>query len=73
MKFSLVTLAAGIATTDASASSKWANLRRRLSYQKIAGYAPGSQVCVFYDSLKLIDAWIVWNTFANVNAFHSIF
>ena len=41
MKLSLSLLAASLATADASA---WNNLRRRLSYEKVATYAPGSQV-----------------------------
>ena len=49
MKLSVAILATGITMTEASgasssSSSKWASLRRRLSYEKIAGYNPGSQV-----------------------------
>ncbi len=41
MKFSISLLAASLATADGSA---WGNLRRHLSYEKVATYAPGSQV-----------------------------
>ena len=49
MKLSVAIIATGITMTEASgasssSSSKWASLRRRLSYEKIAGYNPGSQV-----------------------------
>eukprot|EP00569_Conticribra_weissflogii_P009444 CAMPEP_0171358864 /NCGR_PEP_ID=MMETSP0879-20121228/261_1 /TAXON_ID=67004 /ORGANISM="Thalassiosira weissflogii, Strain CCMP1336" /LENGTH=553 /DNA_ID=CAMNT_0011864979 /DNA_START=241 /DNA_END=1902 /DNA_ORIENTATION=- len=46
MNFSFASLVAAttLTTVDASASSKWSNLRRYLSYEKVAGYAPGSQV-----------------------------
>ena len=49
MKLSVAIMATGITMTEASgasssSSSKWASLRRRLSYEKIAGYNPGSQV-----------------------------
>ena len=47
MKLSLATLAASVAVAAAdprSAAARWNNLRRRLSYEKIAGYAPDSQV-----------------------------
>mmetsp|Transcript_21404 Transcript_21404/g.33590 ORF Transcript_21404/g.33590 Transcript_21404/m.33590 type:complete len:541 (+) Transcript_21404:54-1676(+) len=41
MKFSISLLAASLATADGSA---WGNLRRHLSYEKVATYSPGSQV-----------------------------
>ena len=46
MKLSLAFIAATtIAVAEAGdASSKWANLRRRLSFEKVAGYSPDSQV-----------------------------
>lgn len=47
MKLSLATLAATAAVAAAdpsSAAARWNNLRRRLSYEKIATYNPGSQV-----------------------------
>eukprot|EP00569_Conticribra_weissflogii_P017868 CAMPEP_0171447174 /NCGR_PEP_ID=MMETSP0881-20121228/38960_1 /TAXON_ID=67004 /ORGANISM="Thalassiosira weissflogii, Strain CCMP1336" /LENGTH=496 /DNA_ID=CAMNT_0011971581 /DNA_START=163 /DNA_END=1648 /DNA_ORIENTATION=+ len=46
MNLSIASLVAAttLTTVDASASSKWSNLRRYLSYEKVAGYAPGSQV-----------------------------
>ncbi|KAL3789110.1 hypothetical protein ACHAW5_004165 [Stephanodiscus triporus] len=43
MKLSVATFAAGLAVVGASSpSSKWANLRRRLSFEKIAGYEPAN-------------------------------
>lgn len=70
MKLSVAIIATGITMTEASgasssSSSKWASLRRRLSYEKIAGYNPGSQVrllllcrCFFHIiSCKLLLFW----------------
>ena len=43
MKLSIVAL---VATAEAgTASSNWSNVRRHLSFEKVAGYEPGSQVC----------------------------
>jgi hypothetical protein len=49
MKLSVPMIATGLTITEAAgaSSSKWASLRRRLSYAKIAGYSPGSQVRFF--------------------------
>ena len=48
MKLSLAILTSAMAVADAN--QKWANLRRKLSYEKIAGYNPGSQVrCLLLD------------------------
>ena len=46
MKLSVAIIAAGLTITEAAgaSSSEWTSLRRRLSYEKIAGYNPGSQV-----------------------------
>mmetsp|Transcript_20680 Transcript_20680/g.43807 ORF Transcript_20680/g.43807 Transcript_20680/m.43807 type:complete len:555 (+) Transcript_20680:69-1733(+) len=47
MKFStasLATAAAVLATVNASSKLRSTNVRRYLSYEKVAGYAPGSQV-----------------------------
>ena len=47
MKLSIALLATTPAIAEASsdsAASKWANLRRHLSFAKVAGYMPGSQV-----------------------------
>jgi len=44
MKLPLIVIASTIVASNAGAASRWANLRRQLSYEKIAGYAPGSQV-----------------------------
>lgn len=44
MKLSLALLITTLAVAEANASGNSANLRRRLSYGKIAGYMPGSQV-----------------------------
>eukprot|EP00985_Skeletonema_marinoi_P027441 scaffold22504_cov125-Skeletonema_marinoi.AAC.1 len=41
MKLSISLLAASLATAEAGV---WGNLRRRLSYEKVATYSPGSQV-----------------------------
>ena len=43
MKLSLA-IALTFAATAVEAGS-WENLRRRLSYEKVAGYKPDSQVC----------------------------
>ena len=37
-------LAVALAAADGDGAARWSSLRRRLSYEKIAGYAPGSQV-----------------------------
>ena len=44
MKLSIALLVTTLAAAEASGASKWANLRRRLSFDKVAGYKPGSQV-----------------------------
>ena len=44
MKLSIALLVTTLAAAEASGASKWANLRRRLSFEKVAGYMPGSQV-----------------------------
>jgi len=47
MNFSLVLLATSLALAesgDGGIDSRWTNLRRRLSYELIAGYSPDSQV-----------------------------
>jgi hypothetical protein len=65
MKLSVAIVVTGITMTEASgasssSSSKWASLRRRLSYEKIAGYNPGSQVrllllCDVFSYLVQVD------------------
>jgi hypothetical protein len=46
MKFTAIAIVSTLAAAAeaGNASSKWANVRRRLSFEKIAGYEPGSQV-----------------------------
>jgi hypothetical protein len=45
MKLSIATIVIfALAAEVGSTTSKWANVRRRLSFEKIAGYEPGSQV-----------------------------
>ena len=53
MKFSIVAL---VATAEAgTASSNWSNVRRHLSFEKVAGYEPGSQVCTLDCSVAFIS------------------
>ena len=47
MKLSISLLAASLATADAGVLN---NLRRRLSFEKVATYAPGSQVSSLFAS-----------------------
>eukprot|EP00581_Thalassiosira_minuscula_P007471 CAMPEP_0183710558 /NCGR_PEP_ID=MMETSP0737-20130205/6262_1 /TAXON_ID=385413 /ORGANISM="Thalassiosira miniscula, Strain CCMP1093" /LENGTH=547 /DNA_ID=CAMNT_0025938857 /DNA_START=120 /DNA_END=1763 /DNA_ORIENTATION=+ len=44
MKLSLALAITSFAVAEGSASTRWNNLRRRLSWDKVAGYLPGSQV-----------------------------
>jgi len=50
MKLSISLLAASLATAEAGV---WGNLRRRLSYEKVATYSPGSQVSTFTSCVYL--------------------
>lgn len=40
-----LSLAIALTLSTVVDGSSWNNLRRRLSYEKVAGYNPGSQVC----------------------------
>jgi hypothetical protein len=62
MKHSIAASITLILSVEAGgAASRWANIRRRLSYEKIAGYAPGSQVGAFRSFVFLsIDLSIIW-------------
>lgn len=45
MKFSLAVIATSLAVAaEAGSTEKWENIRRRLSYERVAGYKPESQV-----------------------------
>mmetsp|Transcript_17593 Transcript_17593/g.31030 ORF Transcript_17593/g.31030 Transcript_17593/m.31030 type:complete len:551 (-) Transcript_17593:84-1736(-) len=65
MKLSIALLVTTLAAAEASGSSKWANLRRRLSFEKVAGYMPGSQVtdhCAIDLDQKAMEAQISLKT-----------
>ena len=53
MKFSLLALSvlSSLVNADNSNALRSSNESRRLSFEKIAGYAPGSQVCIFVSSM----------------------
>ena len=56
MKLSIAVFATSLAVANAGAAEKWNNLRRRLSFEKIATYKPESQVshlCVIFNSKKM--------------------
>ena len=62
MKLSISFLVTTLAAAEASGASKWANLRRRLSFEseKMAGYMPGPQVR--HRSVSLSALWYALNT-----------
>lgn len=63
MKLSLAILTSAMAVADAN--QKWANLRRKLSYEKVAGYNPGSQVtdhCAIDLDQQAIEAQLALKT-----------
>jgi len=80
MKLSLTLLAASVAAAHAdseSSASRWASLRRRLSFDKVAGYEPGSQVtdhCAIDLDQKAIEDQLLLKTpeaFANAKKIYN--
>ena len=59
MKLSIALLITTLAAVEASGAFKWANLCRRLSFEKVVGYMPGSQVR--HRSVSLSALWCVLN------------
>jgi hypothetical protein len=67
MKFTPALIASSLAIVEGSnnAAARWSNLRRHLSFEKVAGYSPGSQVtdhCAIDLDQKAIEAQLTLKT-----------
>jgi len=76
MKLSIAVFATSLAITNAGSAEKWNNLRRKLSFEKIAGYKPESQVtdhCAIDLDQKAIEEQLALGTDESFDAARKIY